>query len=91
MAEAQTIPTAACVLNEPPDRLSHSTALLQSATVGAATVAAAAAEEQSECAVCLDGAPSEQLLPCAHRFCAACTRQLSRCPLCRADITTTVP
>ncbi|XP_070507159.1 RING finger and SPRY domain-containing protein 1-like isoform X2 [Chironomus tepperi] len=43
------------------------------------------------CSLCFDSLATIQLLPCNHTgFCNNCTKLLSNCPICRADIVNTI-
>lgn len=48
------------------------------------------ANAESECCICLDKAPCVAFLPCGHVCCCAECGIVSVCPMCRAQITTTV-
>lgn len=50
-------------------------------------------QDQARCVVCIDKPKSVALVPCGHVcMCDGCARrsEISRCPICRHDITSTM-
>ena len=45
-----------------------------------------AEEAVDECPVCFDAARDAAFIPCGHRVCRACSRQLTSCPVCRGRV-----
>ena len=80
--------------------LCRMTAKLQASTTPAAAAAPAppapqapqappappAEEAVDECPVCFDAARDAAFIPCGHRVCRACSRQLTSCPVCRGRV-----
>ena len=43
-------------------------------------------KEEPVCCICFDRPPDATFYPCAHtEFCFCCTRDLTKCPLCRTE------
>lgn len=43
-------------------------------------------EKEIKCSVCLDRPKDSACVPCGHRLCSQCIKQLQSCPECRQDI-----
>ncbi|EGC37632.1 hypothetical protein DICPUDRAFT_149727 [Dictyostelium purpureum] len=48
-------------------------------------------KDQNSCVICVTNTPNILLLPCRHSsICSECSTKLTRCPLCRSEITKTL-
>ncbi len=70
------------------------TSAVPASTSPPASQAAAAVDDSTLCVVCLDGRKDTVFLPCKHlavcRTCAVAISGGGRCPLCRADVESTL-